>query len=1053
MLTPRCLRGLAAPVFILAAAFGPWRPDWLASTAVTSAQTPAIDFATQIEPILQAQCYECHGEKKARGKLRLHSRDLALKGGATGPLLVPGDSAKSYLIQRILGEGGEDQMPLDEDPLPPEQIALLRAWVDQGAAWPAPSGSSGTETVQEHWSYVTPTRATPPPVSNQAWTRTPVDRFVLARLDVEKLMPSHEAPRAAILRRVSLDLTGLPPTVAELDAFLADARPDAYERVVDRLLASPHFGERWARLWLDLARYADSNGFEADRLRSMWPYRDWVINALNTDMPFDRFTVEQIAGDMLPAATRDQRIASGFHRNAMTNEEGGVDPDEALYDVQVDRVNTTATVWLGSTVACAQCHNHKYDPFSQKDYFKMMAFFANPSFKVEKHGAGSKYVEAQVDLATPEQDAARSALRAQLEASEAAMTASAPERVAAQVRWESDVRAAAQAWTALVPQTAVATNGVLLTVRDDASVVASGPNPQLTTYTIDATADAASITGLRLEALLDGSLPKQGPGRDAYGHFRVTSVRVFAAPADDPASRTRVAFAALKGDGNVSRGDLLELTTDAPVTYSRLGRAWVVDAVRDGWRVPFQLVLLPKTPIAHPGGTRLTVEIGHEDGTLGQGLGRFRLSTTTATTPLDVVAVSARTRAAIDVPRAARTAVQESDLATQFREQSPLFAADRKEVARLKKAIDDLKLPTTLVMADTPTFERPSTFLRERGAFTSPGERVPANTLSALPPMAEDLPPNRLGLARWLVSRDNPLTARVMANRLWEALYGRGLVETSEDFGTMGSPPSHPELLDWLAVELMDKGWSVKTLLKTMVLSATYRQDSTVSAALQARDPYNRLLARGPRFRMEAEMVRDVALAASGQLRPRIGGPSVFPSQPPNIWDNPYDNSRWIESTGEDRYRRSLYTFHRRTAPYPMFTTFDATSRELCTVRRVRTNTPLQALATLNDEGFFEFARALAVRLRTEAAPATVDARLSYGFRLVTSRLPTATELTRLRAYYAETRKRYAATPAAAAEALGRPTGTATTADDIDLAAWTMVGNVLLNLDETVTKG
>jgi hypothetical protein len=756
---------------------------------------------------------------------------------------------------------------------------------------------------------------------------------------------------------------------------------------------------------------------------------------------------------MLAGATRDQRIATGFHRNAMTNEEGGVDPEEALYEVLVDRVNTTATVWLGSTLQCAQCHNHKYDPFSQKDYFRMMAFFANPSFQVEKHGAGTKYTESQIDLATPEQEATRTALRAELKNAEDALAKDTPERVAAQARWESDVREAARTWTPLVPRTATATNGAQLTVRDDASVIASGPNPQVTTYTVESSSDAVGVTGLRLEALLDPSLPKGGPGRDAYGHFRVTRVQVFAAPANDPTRRTRLDLEAVKGDGNVSRGDLISLTTDAPVAYSRLGKAWVVDAVRDGWRVPFQLVLVPKTPVGFPGGTLFTVVIGHEDGTLGQGMGRFRLSTTTAPAPLDVVAVSARTRAAIGIPLARRSATEAKDLATQFREQSSTFEAERKEVARLKKAIDDLKLPTTLVMEDKPGFERPSTPLRERGAFTSPGARVYANTPTALPPMSDDLPPNRLGLARWLVSKDNPLTARVMVNRLWEALYGRGLVETSEDFGTMGSPPSHPELLDWLAVEFVDKGWSIKTMLRLLVLSATYQQDSAVAADLEGRDPYNRLLARGPRFRMEAEMVRDVALAASGKLSAAVGGPSVFPSQPPNIWDNPYDNSRWIESTGADRYRRSLYTFHRRTAPYPMFMTFDATSRELCTVRRVRTNTPLQALATLNDQGFFELARALAARMRTGGPRETLDARIAYGYRLVTSRAPTAAELDRLRAFQAQARQRYAAAPVEAAEALGMAEDARITADEIDLAAWTMLANVLLNLDETVTKG
>jgi hypothetical protein len=1054
MTTSRRARALAGPVFVLAAALAPWRPAWLATTVVTSAQPARIDFASQIEPILAKHCYECHGEKKARGKLRLHIRDLALKGGATGALLVPGDSAKSYIVHRLLGEGGEDQMPLDEDPLPADQVALIRAWIDQGAEWPVATGTAAAApAVVEHWAYVTPRKAPAPTVANESWVRTPVDRFVLATLGAEKLQPSHEASRQALIRRVSLDLTGLPPTVAEVDAFVADTRPDAYERVVDRLLASPHYGERWARLWLDLARYADSNGFEADRLRSMWPYRDWVIQAFNADMPFDQFTVEQIAGDMLPNATRAQRIASGFHRNAMTNEEGGVDPDEALYEVQVDRVNTTATVWLGSTLACAQCHNHKYDPFSQKDYFRLMAFFANPAYKAEKYGAGIKYAEAQVDLATPEQDAARVALRDKLKTAEAALANETAERAGAQAQWEAGVRDTDAQWTTLVPATATATNGAVLAIQEDGSVLASGPNPEITTYTIEARTETPAITGLRVQALLDPSLPKQGPGRDPYGHFRLTKVQVFAAPASAPSQRTRVELAAVKGDGNVSRGDLIALASDGPMEYARLGKAWVVDAVREGWRVPVQLVLVPKAPVSHEGGTIVTVMLGHEDGTLGQGIGRFRVSATAAPDPLQAVAVTARTRAAVHVPLAKRTTAQAADVATQFREQSPLFAADRKEIARLKKAIDDLKLPTTLVMEEKPSYERPSTPLRERGSFTSPGQRVYANTPSSLPPMGEALPPNRLGLARWLVSRDNPLTARVMVNRLWEALYGRGLVETSEDFGTMGAPPSHPALLDWLAVEYMEKGWSTKALLRTLVLSATYRQDSTASPALQARDPYNRLLARGPRFRMEAEMVRDVALVASGQLTPTIGGPSVFPAQPPNIWDNPYDNSRWIESTGADRYRRSLYTFLRRTAPYPMFTTFDATSRELCTVRRVRTNTPLQALATLNDDGFFEHSRALGDRMRNDAAGKTIEARLTLGFRLVTSRPPVAAELERLRAFHRQAKERYASHPAEVRQALGLAEGEKVDAAAIDRAAWTMVGNVLLNLDETLTKG
>jgi hypothetical protein len=881
---------------------------------------------------------------------------------------------------------------------------------------------------------------------------------VLARLDREKLAPSPEAARVGLLRRVTLDLIGLPPTPDELDAFLADTSTDAYEKVVDRLLASPRYGERWARPWLDLARYADTNGHEKDNRRAIWKYRDWVIEALNRDMPFDQFTIEQIAGDMLPNATPAQQIASGFHRNAMTNEEGGVDPEESLYEVLVDRVNTTATTWLGTTIACAQCHNHKYDPFTQKDYFRLLAFFANTDYETRVSGDGTRFFEGRLDLATPEQAQARQQLQAEVDSLDKTLKTETPALRQAQQRWEQALRLAEQTWTPLTPDTLSATNGVVLTPQPDGSVLASGGNPELTTYTFTALTSKRDLTAIRLEALPDRSLPRGGPGRDAYGHFRVTGIQVEIATRENGTWSGNAGSASLHRSvapsaGSAARGaGEVRLTTvkvdDSATAFKpedflaegpyrdRKTAAWTINAMRDTERVARHAVLVAGAPFGFRGGTRITVRIHHLDGTIGQGLGRFRLSVTTAEDPLTGADVPARLRPVLDIPPGERRKAQADELATYFRSTTPSLKPTRDALAAARKKLVDLQLPSTLVMRDRPTFERPSYEQRERGSFTAKGARVYAATPRALHPMRDDQPVNRLGLARWLVDENNPLVARVAVNRLWEQLFGRGLVETSEDFGTQGAPPTHPDLLDWLATEFIAQRWSQKAILRAIVTSATYRQSSAVTPQLLERDPYNDLLARGPRFRMEAEMVRDVALAASGLLSSKMYGPSVFPLQPPGIWDMPYNSDKWTTSDGEDRYRRSLYTFWRRTSPYPSFMTFDATSREYCAARRVRTNTPLQALTLLNDPAAFDAARALAARMATEPeAGATTRSRVRFGVRLVLSREPTSAELDRLIALFEEERAHYR-----------------TRSDQPELAALTIVANVLLNLDETVTK-
>jgi Protein of unknown function (DUF1553)/Protein of unknown function (DUF1549)/Planctomycete cytochrome C len=1025
------------------------------------AAQPPIDFARDIQPIFKQYCVECHGPSKARARLRLHTPESVLRGGLTGPPVTPGRSEESLLMRRVLGLDGEDQMPLDRDPLPEAEIALLRAWIDRGAAMPvatAASASAGTGSTSdaEHWAYVKPKRPDQPAVARATWPRNAIDRFVLARLEREKLEPSPEASKAALLRRVTLDLTGLPPSPAELDAFLADSAPDSYDRVVDRLLASPRYGERWARPWLDLARYADTNGYEKDNRRSIWKFRDWVIDALNGDLPFDQFTVEQIAGDMLPDATTAQKIATGFHRNAMTNEEGGVDPDESMYEVLVDRVNTTATVWLGTTLACAQCHNHKYDPFSQKDYFRLLAFFANSDYENRTFGDGTRYFEARLDLATPEQEQARKRVQADIDRLELELKTVTPTLREAQDQWEQALRAAERIWTPLAPAHARATGGVTLTpLPDDGSLLASGPNPELTSYFITVTTPLQAITGLRLETLPDPSLPRGGPGRDAYGHFRVTGLQVEISPVDAPpdARGQAVGFTTLKVDDSAYAFEPRDLLSPESRTTSRKAGSWAINAMRETDRVARHAVLAAASPFGFPGGTRITLRIDHLDGTIGQGIGRLRLSATTAADPLAGSTLPARLRPILARPAAERREAQAEELAAFFRSTAPSLKSVRDALTAARKALADLQIPSTLVMKERPSFERPWYELRERGSFTARGDRVYARTPAALHPMRDDLPVNRLGLARWLVDGNNPLVARVTVNRFWEQIFGRGLVETSEDFGAQGAVPTHPELLDWLATEFMANRWSQKSILRTIVRSSTYRQSSAVSRALEDRDPYNRLLARGPRVRMEAEMVRDVALAASGLLSDKMHGPSVFPVQPPGIWNMPYNSEQWTTSEGEDRYRRSLYTFWRRTSPYPSFMTFDATSREFCLVRRVRTNTPLQALTLLNDPASFEAARALALRMMRYAAgadgAAPARARAGFGVKLVLSRDARPDELNRLVSLYEGERRHYQSRSAATAAVVGRHDAQG---EDVDLAAWTIVANVLLNLDETVTK-
>jgi hypothetical protein len=1029
-----------------------------------------VDFKRQIEPIFARNCYQCHNAQKAMGRLRLDGKEFALKGGLSGAAIVPGDSGRSLLVKRISGEGAEVRMPMGGAPLKAAEIALIRKWIDEGASWaedgPSASRQSGRNLkseIPQHWAYVKPIRPALPQVGNQSWARNPIDAFILARLEKEGLRPSPEADKTALLRRVYLDVIGLPPGVKEIDEFLADKSQDAYEKAVDRLLASEHYGERWARPWLDLARYADSNGYEKDNLREAWKFRDWVINALNKDMPFDQFTIEQIAGDMLPAATVDQKIATGFHRNTMLNQEGGTDPEEFRFETLIDRVNTTATVWLGATIACAQCHNHKYDPFSQKDYYRLMAFFDNAEYQIMGSGSERYVLEPQINLPTPEQEEKRKSLDAEIKQIEDRLNMRTPELDAEQTKWERELLDEKDKWTTLDPiklESNEEGGGATLKKLDDKSVLVSGAAPERDVYVITANPGLKNITALRVEALPDASLPKGGPGRDPYGNFLLTGIEAEVASPDGSESNEisfKTAFFDDQAYGVNIRSlfgkELGDVATDNPP-------GWFVNATTDpAERLPRQGVFIAEKPFDSDSAAVLTIRLKYQGGSLNQGMGRFRLSVTTADEPRRIVSVPARLRPILSIPSSERSQKQREDLSAQFRATSPTLKPNRDRLGKLRAEMRALNITTALVMQERPGYERPSTFFHERGGFLNTTEKVYAATPAVLPQMPEDAPINRLGLARWLVDQNNPLTARVTVNRFWEQIFGHGLVETSEDFGTQGERPSHPELLDWLAVEFMNpskspKGpispapWSMKNLVRLIVTSSTYRQSSVTIPALREKDPYNRLLARGPRFRMEAEMIRDTTLAASGLLSRKLGGPSVFPLQPEGVWKSPYSGARWNVSEGEDRFRRSLYTFIRRSSPHPAMTSFDATSREYCTVRRVRTNTPLQALTTLNDEAAMEAARGLARRMIEEGG-ADLKTRLIYGFRACVARTPEEKEIERLATLYRRRLDDFAANAAEAGKIAGANSTQLTAAE---FAAWTMVANVLLNLDETLTK-
>ncbi len=1015
---------------------------WMAEPA-GAAEAP--DFAREVEPILVKRCSECHGPDKQKANLRLDSREAALKPAKSGKTaLVPGKPDQSELLQRVLSKDPDEVMPPKEPRLTSGEMEVLKRWIESGAAW------SATDP-RNHWAFRAPVRPPTPSVKDASWPINELDRHILARLESDGLHPQPEADKATLLRRVTLDLTGLPPTPAELHAFESDTSTAAYEKVVDRLLDSPHYGEQMARLWLDLARYADSNGYQVDLARSIWPYRQWVIDSFNRNQPFDQFTVEQLAGDLLPNPTLAQRIATGFNRNTKINDEGGGDAEEYRVKAVKDRLTTVGTAWLGLTLNCAECHTHKYDPISHEEYYRLYAFFNNTT------DGGNYSTAPTVEVPRPDLSRIETHLRErlaetrkELAAAEAALT-----NTSAAAKWDQNLARKGNVWRPLTLVNPVSTGGSSYTNLPDASLLATGVNPIYDTIYVDAETDLTGITAVLLEVLPDPSLPKNGPGRwGQTGNFILDEFAVSALPksgrAPAPAS-TNVAFT--------------RATADWEQLYYRAEHA-IDRNPKTGWAIGPRfgqrhfLILETSDPLGFKGGTQLAFRFDHYHGS-SHTVGRFRISVTTEKDPL------ARWPGSEDIQHIARltpperSAEQIAEFNAYKRQASPDIRRLDREIIRLEERLAQMagQKFSTLVLEERKEPKPRTTHVHNRGNFLDPGVEVTAAVPAVFPPLPASAPANRLTFARWLIDPVNPLTARVTVNHFWARCFGTGLVKTSEDFGRQGEAPSHPELLDYLATEFVASGWNVKAMQKLLVTSATYRQNAAADTQRLEKDPYNRLLSRGPRFRLDAEVIRDQALAVAGLLNPQIGGVSVHPVQLPNLWKEigflrpEIGMDEWPLSEGPDLYRRAVYTFWRRVCTYPTFATFDAPSREICVARRPRTNTPLQALAALNDPTLLEAARAFAQRILIEGGTAP-EAQLEFAFRQCLGRSPTTTERSRLLAFREQQLKGFRRDPKSAEALLD--VGSAPRPESLDsrqLAAWMMVANVLFNLDETLTKG
>jgi hypothetical protein len=1026
-------------------------------------------FNRDIRPILSDACFHCHGpdEKERKGGLRLDLAEKAFAPGKSGLApIVPGKPDESEILVRIFLESGDsDFMPPPESgkTLTPAQRDTLKRWIEEGADY------------EGHWAFEKPER---PALPSGKEAQHPVDAFLSVRLDKEGLAMQPEADRETLLRRVSLDLTGLPPTLAELDAFLGDTSEVAYEKVVDRLLASPHYGERMAMDWLDFARYADSNGFQSDGSRQMWPWRDWLIGAYNRNLPFDRFTIEQLAGDLLPNPTQDQIVATGFNRNHRLNGEGGRIEAEWFVETVIDRVETTGTTWMALTLNCARCHDHKYDPISQKEFYGLFAYFNS----IEESGVlgreGSN-TPPLIQLPDEAQTAELARLDAAIAKAEAAAKAANGEMAAALTRWEADQRTrlagsgganGTSTWVAASGESAKSLGGASLTKQADSSWLAGGKNPNNDTYEITLPMNGGMVGGILLEVFPDASLPGKSLGRGSNGNFVMTGVELALRLPDG--KEQIIALTSAAADYEQTGYGVAAILENAKAPAAKAAKGWAIDGNSPDKKLARRAMFLAAAPVAVPAGAMITVRLRHQSNFGDHNLGRFRLSTTAlepALVKLDGGSgLPANLVAILTGDPATRSEADRKVLDAWFRANAdhPVKRAAATVAAAKKQRADyEQSLPSVMVMKEK-TAPREA-FVLNRGEYDRPADQVARHLPAALPPLPEGAPQNRLGLAQWLVSGDHPLTARVWINREWERLFGTGIVKTSEDFGSQAEWPMHPELLDWLAVEFVSpnvlpavngkaaQAWDMKAMIKFLVMSRAYRQSSVVTPGLVERDPENRLLARGPRFRLRGELVRDQALAVAGLMAPKVGGPSVRPYMPEGVWDETsrYGDLRGYKAdAGEGLYRRTFYTIWKRTGAPPTMLLFDAPNRETCTPKRSRTNTPLQALALMNEVTFVEASRALAERMMREGGK-TPEERLTSGYRLATSRTPDAETLLFLRDGFGSRLAEFQSQPEAAKALISHGASKPDPAlDPAELAAYTVTANVLLNLDRVVTR-
>jgi hypothetical protein len=1017
------------------------------------AETKAFDRdkIRQVRTILSDKCFSCHGpdEKNRKADLRLDTRADAFADRDGAPAIVPGNVDESLVFERVTSTEPTEAMPPPKSgkTLTLAEKSLIRDWIAAGAPW------------ADHWAFVAPVRPSVPFVKNDVEVRNPIDSFVQARLDLEGLRPNGPADKTTLIRRLSFDLVGLPPTPEEVDAFVADDSPDATRKLVDRLLDSPHYGEKWAQMWLDAARYADSDGYEKDKGRQVWAYRDWVVGAFNRDLPYDRFLIEQLAGDLLPDAASDQKVATGFLRNSMINEEGGIDPEQFRMEAMFDRVDAVGKSMLGLTIQCAQCHSHKYDPLTQEDYYKIFASLNNCH-------------EASIPVYTPQNERKRAEVLRQVREAEDRLRELTPDWAERMAAWERSIAERPEsktAWEVLRPELD-ASGGQKHYLLDDGSILAAGYAPTKHVTEFVATTDSKKISAVRLELLNDPNLPLGGPGRSIYGLFGLSEFTVSIAPKGKPGESKPVRIVRASADANPASKPLDPAFDDrsgkarvtGPIAFAideKPETAWTIDLGPGRSNVPRQAVFVFDEPIEFDQGAIVTIRLNqshggwNSDDNQNNNLGRFRFAIASDTNA-KADPVPARVREALATPADRRSEAQTGTIFSHFRTTQPDFQAIDRRIEQLWARHPQGSSQLVLANRETPRMTR----LLERGDFLKPRNPVGPGVPGFLnPPEGSADQDPRLRFAMWIADRDAPTTARSIVNRVWQSYFGTGLVASSEDLGSQSEEPSHPELLDWLAVELMDNGWSLKHMHRTITDSAAYRRSSRPSPDQLKRDPYNRLLARGPRHRVDAETVRDIALAASGLLNPEMGGPSVFPPAPGFLFQPPvsYGPKVWREDTGSNRYRRSLYTFRFRSVPYPVLQTFDAPNGDFSCVRRSRSNTPMQALVTLNETTFVEAAKALGLKTLNEGGSSDEE-RVRFAFRRCLGRKPTHEEMAELLRVKTETVDslkgdttkawKIAVQNAAMPPALPEASGPA------DLAGWVAVSRVLLNLDETITK-